>query len=32
MYLSEVGDNCSIMSDDYELTMDNDMIVSLGKG
>jgi len=30
MYLSIVVDNCSIMTDDYELTMDCDMIVSLG--
>jgi len=30
MYLSIVGDSCSIMTDDYELTMDYDMIVSLG--
>lgn len=32
MYLSMVGDNWSIMTDDYELTMDYDMIVSLGNG
>ena len=32
MYLSVVGDSCSIMSNDYELTMDYDMIVSVGKG
>ena len=32
LYLSVIGDNCSIMSNDYELTMDYDMIVSLGKG
>ena len=32
MYLSVVGDICSITSNDYELTMDYDMIVSLGKG
>ena len=32
MYLSAVGDSCSIMSNDYELTMDYDMTVSLGKG
>jgi len=32
MYLSVVGDSCSIMSNDYEFTMDYDMIVSLGKG
>ena len=32
MYLSVIGDSCSIMSNDYELTMDYDMIVSLGKG
>jgi len=31
MYLSVVGDSCSIMSNDYELTMDCDMIISLGK-
>ena len=31
MYLSIVGDSCSIMSNDYELTMDYDMILSLGK-
>ena len=31
MYLSVVGDCCSIMSNDYELTMDYDMIVSLVK-
>lgn len=29
MYLSVVGDRCSIMSNDYELTMDYDMIVVL---
>jgi len=32
MYLSVVGDSCLIMSNDYYLTMDYDMIVSLGKG
>jgi len=32
MYLSVIGDSCSIMSTDYELTMGYDMIVSLGKG
>jgi len=32
MYLSLVGDSCSIVSKDYELTMDYDIIVSLGKG
>jgi len=32
MYLSVVGDICSIMFDDYELTMYYDMIVSLCKG
>jgi len=32
MYLSVIGDNFSIMSNDYELTMDYDRIVSLGKG
>ena len=32
MYLSVVGDNCSIMYNDYELTMNYDMIASLGKG
>ena len=26
-----VGDSCSIMSNDYELTMDYDMLVSIGK-
>ena len=31
MYLSIVGDSCSIMTNDDELTMDYDMIVSLGK-
>jgi len=30
MYLSIVGDNCSIITDDYDLTMDYDMIFSLG--
>jgi len=30
MYLNVV-DSCSIMSNDYELTMDYDMIISLGK-
>ena len=29
-YLSVIGDSCSVMSNDYELTMDYDMIVSLG--
>jgi len=32
MYLSVMGDNCSIMYNDYELTMNYDMISSLGKG
>ena len=32
MYLSIIGDSCSIMSNDYEFTMDYGMIVSLGKG
>ena len=32
MYLSVVGDSCSIISNDYDLTMDYDMIVRLGKG
>ena len=32
MYLSVVGNNCNIMSNDYELTMDYHMTVSLGKG
>ena len=32
MYLSVVGDSFIIMSNDYELTMDYDMIVRLGKG
>jgi len=32
LYLSVIGDISSIMSNDYELTMDYDMIVSLGKG
>ena len=32
MYLSVIGDSCSIMSNDYELAMDYDMIVSLAKG
>jgi len=32
MYLSIVGDSCNIVYKDYELTMDYDMIVSLGKG
>jgi len=32
MYMSVVGNCCSTMSNDYELTMDYDMIVSLGKG
>lgn len=31
MYLSVIGDSCSIISNDYELTMDYDMSVSLGK-
>ena len=30
MYLSIVCNSCSIMSNEYELTMDYDMIVSLG--
>jgi len=29
MYLSVVGYNCSIMYNDYELTMDYDMIVCM---
>jgi len=32
MYLGVIGDSCSIMSNDYELTMAYDMIVSLCKG
>jgi len=32
MYLSVISDSCSIMSNDYELTMNYDMIASLGKG
>jgi len=32
MYLSIVGDSCSFMTDDYELYMDYEMIVSLGNG
>ena len=32
MYLNVVGDSRSIRSNDFELTMDYDMIVSLGKG
>lgn len=32
MYLSVIGDNCGIMSDDYELTMDYDMVLRIGKG
>jgi len=32
MYLSVIGDSCSIMSNDYELTMDYDMIVGRGEG
>ena len=32
MYLSVVGDSSSVMSNDYELTMDYDVIVSLSKG
>ena len=32
MYLSVIGDSCSIMSNDYELTMNYDMISNLGKG
>jgi len=32
MYLSIIGDSCSIMTDDYELIMDYDMIVILGNG
>jgi len=31
MYLNVV-DGCRIMSNDYELTMDYEMIISLGKG
>jgi len=31
MYLSVVRDICSIMSNDYELTMDYDMIFTLPK-
>jgi len=31
MYLRVVGDGCRIMYNDYKVTMDNDMIVSLGK-
>ena len=30
MYLSIVSDSCRIMSNDYELTMDYDMIVCKG--
>ena len=32
MCLSIVGDSCSIMTDEYELNMDYDMIFSLGNG
>ena len=32
MYLSIVGDSCSIVTNDYELTMNYDMMVSLLKG
>jgi len=32
MYLSVVGNSCSIISNDYELNVGYDMIVSLGKG
>ena len=32
MYLSILGDSCSIMPNDCELAMDYDMMVSLGKG
>jgi len=32
MYLSIIGDSCNIMSIDYELTVNYDMISSLGKG
>lgn len=31
MYLSVVGDSYNVMSNDYELTIDYDMIISLGK-
>ena len=31
MYLSVVGDSCSIMSNNYELIMDYDMIIILGQ-
>jgi len=27
MYFSIIGENCSIMSNDYELTMDYDMTI-----
>ena len=30
MYLGVVGDSCRIMSNDYELSMDYDMIVCKG--
>jgi len=32
MYLSIVGDSCSITFNDYELNMDYDIFVSLSKG
>ena len=32
MFLSVVGDSCSMMFEDNELNMDYDMIFSLGKG
>ena len=32
MYLTIMGDSCSIMSNDYVLTMDYDIFVRLGKG
>jgi len=32
MYLSVVGDSCSIVSKEHGLPMDYDMILSLGKG
>ena len=32
MYVSVIGDNCSIMSKDHHLSMNYDMITSLGKG
>ena len=31
MYVSVIGDSCSIMSNNYELTMNDDKIASLGK-